>query len=155
MDRAVERLRRLEQLEPPITGHRPGASKVTSGPKKPANKPGAGLAALTEGPIKSCPFDDLLAELQLVGEGLIESHGRPIPPEAATEFPKIRKGIAAHGAAFEMKEEFYQEHEDEVDDNILAFPDRLDEDVDGDVPELTEEILARMFANMREHGIAV
>jgi hypothetical protein len=91
----------------------------------------------------------------LVGEALIASQHQSVPPEAATEFRKIRHEISAHGGAFEMNEGFDQEHEGVDDHTILALPNTSDDDVERDMPELTEEILARMFANMMEHGLAV
>ena len=43
---------------------------------------------------KASPLDKLPPALQLVGESLIESQSRPVPPEAAAEFPRLRDEIA-------------------------------------------------------------
>jgi hypothetical protein len=122
-----------------------------------AKQPGTALVALTESPLTPSPLDELTAELQLVGEALIASQDGPVPPEAATGFPKVRKEVAAHSDTFDVADRIDPgtEPEPAADQTILAFPNTLDEEQAGDMPELTEEILARMFANMLEHGIAI
>lgn len=115
-------------------------SKVKSGPRKSA---------------KHSPLDDLPAELQLVAEALIASQRHPIPAEASAEVRTIHQEIDDRNAALELMDEFDQVPESAVDPTILAFPRTFDEGVDSTMPELTEEILARMFANIMEHGMAI
>ena len=63
-------------------------TKVPSGPKT------------VRKPITPRPMDDLPVELQWVGEALVESRSKPIPPEAGYEFPGVLERIAAVDAAF-------------------------------------------------------
>jgi hypothetical protein len=149
--------------------------KVKSGPKK-VKRPTTSVAEMTKAP-KPSPLDSMPIELQMVAETMIEDQGKPVPVEALADFPRLAADLAALDAGFDALESSreFTEHDadvgeeaDEVEDGdldapvsatVLKFDPNFDKEYvpepAADDEELTEEILAKMFANMVAHGLEV
>ena len=147
--------------------------KVKSGPKK-VKRPTAAVAELTKTP-KSSPLDALPIELQIVAETMLDNAGKPVPEDALAGFGelaatlrKLDSGFDALAANDEFARLAEEESEDvEADDEAdgesevlpvaQEFDTEFDEEYEPDDDDLvmTEEILAKMFANMVAHGLEV
>jgi hypothetical protein len=152
--------------------------KVKSGPKK-AKK---GFAALGSG-LKPSPLDKLPIELQIVASTMIDNAGKPVPPDALAGFGELADKLRALDLGFDAldaneefaareheaddeedgedwgearaqaeKDEMYGETEFDEDFDDEYVPPADDDDID---MVMSEEVLAKMFANMLAHGLEV
>ena len=148
--------------------------KVKSGPKK-VKRPGSTVAELTAHGLKPSPLDSLPIELQMVSESLIEAQGKPVPADALAGFGELAETLRNLDAGFDAlaaNEEFaahehnFEDVADDGDEVVEAAAMEFDTDFDEEYrPEpvddedddmvMSEEILARMFANMMAHGLEV
>jgi len=114
-------------------------SKIKVMPKKPKSV------------IKPSPLDILPLNLQMIAESIIESQSKPIPADVASEWPKLKAELAAVDAGFKVAaQEFEPTYEEE---KVEAFKIYEEEDEENsDIPELTEDILAKMFETMMANG---
>ena len=118
-------------------------TKVKSGPKK-ARPVSQSVADLSKGS-KPSPLDNLPIELQLVADSMIENQARPIPADTLADLDAGFDALAVEDFLERLgKTEpvltFHQPYEP-----VNAAPDI----------ELTEDIMARMFANLLSHGMAI
>jgi len=152
--------------------------KVKSGPKK-VKRPTAGIATLAAD-ARPSPLDKLPIELQIVASTMLENAGKPVPSDALADFPRLAADLAALDAGFDalpVNEEFAQHKSDEsglADDEeagpTLLDSEKVDQEFDTDFDEeyvldpadeddddmvMTEEVLAKMFANLVAHGLEV
>ena len=148
--------------------------KVKSGPKK-VKRPGSGVADLAADQ-KPSPLDKLPIELQIVASTMLDNASKPVPVDALSEFPRLAATLAAIDKSFdemsvkEVNEEFAHHEaeesgieEEEAGMVKMTIPEpEFDPDFDEDYePEadddmvMTEEVLAKMFANMMAHGLEV
>jgi hypothetical protein len=95
----------------------------------------AGFVRLAETLPTPSPLDDLPIEVQMIAEGLIESTARSLEPTAGVS-TKVRTGKRARPQKTKLKMVSIDEGGDDID-----------------IPELTPEIMAKMFANMMDHGL--
>jgi hypothetical protein len=128
----------------------PSWGKVKSGPRKPrpVAKPG--------------PLDDLPIDLQMIAACLLDSQTRSVPADARAEFPAIKAMSSKVDQRFIAATENLEIEDAPV---MLSIPDELadclkvfdpnDEEDEGDdeMPELTEELLTKMFSNMMASGL--
>ena len=142
-------------------------TKVTNGPNK------------VRTPIALKPMDHLPAELQLVGEALVESGRKPAPLDARADFPGVLERIAAVDMAFQAMTADIAESEPlrEADrgklrmvaDPLPSLPRPIvvesvtlklvqpgpapEVGLALEVPEFNEELLLRMLANLAANGM--
>jgi hypothetical protein len=105
-----------------------------------ARKPTEGLKLITtDEPVRApSPLDDLPIAMQLAVEALIDAErDKMIPEEAKAEFAEVTQRIA----------EVFDEAEAEPVSGVEP-EDSSDPFDDDAIPELTDEIMAKMFANM-------
>ena len=150
--------------------------KVKSGPKK-TKRPGAGIAALAADS-KPSPLDKLPIELQIVASTMLDNASKPVPEDALSEFPRLAATLAAIDKSFdelsvrEVNEEFahHESEESGIEEDEMTpghndrpsepeydpdFDDDYEPEADDDDMVMTEDVLAKMFANMMAHGIEV
>lgn len=129
-------------------------SKVTSSPKKPRiARPTDGLRQLSPEPPKPGPLDALPAGLQLVTEAIIDSQPQAAGAAAGACDLKSKDSISTPepAPAAPPLHVFAPEPERAP----VAAPEAEDEEGPEVIPVLTEEILARMFANLMDHGMTL
>jgi hypothetical protein len=131
-------------------------SKVKSGPKKPKiARPTEGLKvlALAEPPRPS-PLDALPADLQLAGEAIIDSQlkAAAAEPEACDLKSKDSDLTPEPAPAAAPPLHVFAP---EPEPAPTAAPEAEEDEGPDVIPVLTEEILAKMFANMLANGITL
>ena len=148
--------------------------KVKSGPKK--VKKGASSIPALAADLKPSPLDKLPIELQIVASTMIDNAGKVVPADALAEFPRLAATLAAIDAGFDampVNEEFAHHEaeesgvadDEEEEDGTVGMTGQYEEfDPDFDVDyvadddddmQMTEEVLAKMFANLVAHGLEV
>jgi superfamily II DNA or RNA helicase len=114
-------------------------SKVKSGAKK-VKRPTDGLKALAPPNPEPSPLDVLPVEERLIAETILdeqEDAKAGLLPDVADEIAKVRQDIDRREAS---------------KPKLRLVEPEPEEDDDFEMPELTPEILAKMFANLAGHG---
>ena len=107
-------------------------TKVKSGPKKP-KQVGQSVADLSKA--KPSPLDNLPIELQLVADSMIENQAKPISEDT-------------------LAVEDFLERLSKTEPTLSFSQPGLPHPAAPDIV-LTEDIIARMFANLLSHGMAI
>lgn len=118
----------------------------------------AGLFRFAQKAPEPRPLDDLLVELQLVGEALIESHAKSTWDEAVVETSRIRELITALDEAFEVavgstspQPLTLKLHLPEPDSSV-AEPEG---ESTLEIPEFDDELQHKMLANLANNGMTL